>query len=212
MHFEPGSLPFGVSPAILIDCANQLAHRSFFSFDDFCRALGATRSEGAAILSAAIDGGLVESNARATDQYVGSQLFRQVSLARIGEGLHREEAERLLKRVLDVAKSINANPTKYDCTVLCVVAFGSFLSDKPILGDLDLGVAIEEIRRPVERRSYKDIRKMLAAASPTSKAMSALRLRKPKVISVHKLSEVLGLGTPYKVVFGKLPETGNSSH
>ena len=67
MHFEPGSLPFGVSPAILIDCAKQLAHEDSFSSDGFCRALGATRSEGKVILSAAIAGGLVEPNAQATD-------------------------------------------------------------------------------------------------------------------------------------------------
>lgn len=211
MHFEPNSLPFGVAPAILIDCAKQLAHEDSFSFDGFCRALGATRAEGKAILSAVINGGLVTAEAQKPDQYAATQLFRQVSLARIGEGLPRAEAERLLERVLDIAKSINANPAKHECTVLCVVVFGSFLGSKSMLGDLDLGVAIEEIRRPGERRSYADIRKMMAAASPTDKAMSALRMRKPKLISVHKLSEVLELGTRYKVVFGGLPQFGQPS-
>ena len=212
MHFEPNSLPFGVVPTILIDCAKQLAHKDSFSFDGFCRALGATRSEGKTILAAVIAGGLVAPNEQDADQYEGTQLFRQVSLARIGEGLPRAEAERLLERVLDVARSINANPAQHECTVLCIVVFGSFLGDKPLLGDLDLGVAIEEIRQSGERPGYADIRKLLAAASPTSKAMSALRMRKPKLISVHKLSEVLELRTPYRVVFGELPKNSPSFH
>jgi hypothetical protein len=43
--------------------------------------------------------------------------------------------------------------------------------------------------------------------SPTGRVFSELRLRKPNVVSIHQLGEVLELGTPYKVVFGLLPVT-----
>ena len=76
--------------------------------------------------------------------------------------------------------------------------FGSYLSEKLVLGDLDIGVAFSW--KPVQSSPVGDWKSVLSA-SP----ISSLGLRKPNKIRIHELTEVLELKTPFQVVYGELP-------
>jgi hypothetical protein len=209
MRLEPGNLVFGTAPAILLDCARQLHDRnSPFSFEDFCEALGAPGSEATPVLQQLIDAEIIEIGDSPDAPYVATEKLGQLALARISRGLSRIEAEVLLARVIEKARGINDDAQRYLCEIVCLVVFGSFLGDKTLLGDLDIGVHVGPARLPeADRKNALMLWLRNGRQPPEAKSMSALRLRKPNLISLHSLEEVLSLGTPYRVVFGSIPET-----
>jgi hypothetical protein len=80
---------------------------------------------------------------------------------------------------------------------LRLAVFGSYLSDKEVLGDLDVAAAVQEIRAAHARKMAF----LRGRVSATQRTYAALRLRKPKQISVHEFSELEVLKTPYRIVF-----------
>lgn len=213
MHLVPNELVYGVAPEILLDCARQLHLRAGrpFSLDEFCEALGAPVQESLPVLNAMVTKGLLQVDSERVDWFFATTLLGQLALANVSEGLPRVEATKLLERVIARAIKINAEPEQHMCQVECLVVFGSYLGDKEVLGDLDIGAELRELRTAGGRASIDEVRRfMRGAALPTTKAMSALRLQKPKQISIHRLEEVRRLGTPFRVVFGELPERSDS--
>jgi hypothetical protein len=206
MRFDPGSLPFGVAPAIIKDCAKQLKDRDEpFTFDDFCMALGASRREARPVVEELVRQRFLET----TDdglEYSPTALFRQLALASVGAGLPRRDADALVRRIIEKAAQINGDPVKYPHRVTCVGVFGSYLTEKPLLGDLDIAVEVAPVpgafRPSGERITMRDIERAAGSARTT---IAALRLRKPRLISIHTFEEVRLLGTPYRVVFGEAP-------
>lgn len=206
MLLIPNELLFGVAPVILVDCARQLHARDDreFSLAYFCEALGAPADEASIVLKEMVAAGFFTANESSADCYVPTAKLGRLALANISQGISRADAETLLRKVIDKANLMNSDPQKYGCRVTCLVVFGSYLTDKAVLGDLDIGVEIQEIRGS-EQSVRTNIRKLLMGGStPQSRAVAALRLRKPKQISVHQLEEVLRLETPYRVVFGAI--------
>lgn len=211
MHLRPNELVFGgVAPEIILDWAQQLRDGERpISLDAFSRALGAPLDEAAPVLEEMVRAGILEQRGDGT--FDRTVKFTQLAAASISEGLPRSQAENLLQRVVARAQQINERPpADFTCRVDCIVVFGSYLTGKAILGDLDLGVGTRELRQG-PRKSPVNIMRLLSLQSPTGRVFSELRLRKPKLISIHSLQEVLEMNTPFKVVFGQLPEsTGNS--
>lgn len=206
MHLNPNKLMYGVAPAILIDCADQL-HRMdcSFTFDDFCQALGAPRAEAKPVLDQMVADGFMRLDEFAPDTYAPLPKLSQLALGNVSEGISRAEAERLLAAVIKKAEEINANPERHNCAVDCIVVFGSYLSKKEVLGDLDIGVDVRQLVKQ-KRQPGQSMRDYLfGAGSPTRQVFASLRLRKPKKISLHELEEVASLKTPFQVVFGELP-------
>lgn len=214
MLLIPNELLFGVAPEILVDCARQLHARNGqdFSLGYFCETLGAPLGEASIVLDEMVVAGFFAVDKSSADCYVPTTKLAQLALANISNGVSRAEAEELLQRVIDRADLINSDLQKSECRVTCIVVFGSYLTDKAILGDLDIGVEIQEIRRSDQSAPINIRKLMMGGATPWSRAVAALRLRKPKKISVHQLDEVLGLGTPYRVVFGAISEEHNEKH
>jgi hypothetical protein len=204
---HPNELVFGlVAPAIMVDCARQLHRKGrAFGFEDFCEALGAPAHECQPVLDRLVTEGFLEVSQAADPRFVSTNKFRQLALAPIGEGITRQDATRLLDSVIRKARLLNAEPGTPKYLVTCIVVFGSYLGDKPVIGDLDLGVHIE--RPSLTAGEVAELVSMLRMGRPTPdiKAMRALQLRKPTKISVQDLSGVLSLGTPYRVVFGEIP-------
>ena len=95
--------------------------------------------------------------------------------------LARAEAERLLRSIVAKAQHINAHPEEFPFAVVSISVFGSFLTDKPVLGDLDVAIEVTRVRQPEYGGHYaRDVHW-------AEKTGRALRLRRPKVISVHWL-------------------------
>lgn len=204
MHIPSGELLFGVHPSILVDCAKQLTEREIpFSEEDFCMAIGAPFREAGPVLLELERAGFVMRSERA-GLFTGTSKLNQLALASVGKGLTRMEADQLLAKVIQAAKKVNAEPTIYPYGVSCIAVFGSYLSDKAILGDLDVGVALGPDRNPYPR-STRWQEAVRFDVSNQNKTFAALRLRKPKLISIHDLKEVESLGTPFKIVFGVGP-------
>ncbi len=202
MRFEIGSLPFGVSPSILKDCAQQLRRNdAAFTFDEFCEALGAPRKEAAPVLTQLVEQGFVVLDSDGLG-HLPTPKFQQLALAAVGPGIDRKVAENLLARIISKAEQINAAPDEFPCGVVAIGVFGSFLTDKAVLGDLDIAVDVAEPQVPRgqdrPRISMKAIEQFQSA---TRKTLAALRMRKPSLISIHTFEEVKHLGTPYKVVY-----------
>jgi hypothetical protein len=212
MHLLPEQLKFGVAPALLIDCARQLHERDYddekhaFGIEGFSKALGAPVSESGPVLQAMLAAGFFEPLDGDPSRYICTKQLGQLALAKISSGISRSEADVLLARVVEKAAWVNARPEAYENRIDCVVVFGSWLSEKPHLGDLDIGVALSELRDRSRQREgegfYEWLQRGTAAKNRT---LRALRLRQPRKISVHGLDEVVRLGTPFKVVFGTLP-------
>lgn len=207
MRFEFGSLPFGVTPAILKDCAQQLRRQdAAFTFDEFCKALGAPRKEAAPVLAQLVEQGFLVLDVGGLG-HLPTPKFQQLSLATVGPGIGRQEAENLLARIISKAEQINAAPDEFPCGVIAIGVFGSFLTDKAVLGDIDIAVDVAEPRVPRDQGSLSNANRAIEQSqSATRKTLAALRLRKPNLISIHTFEEVKHLGTPYKVVY-KRPAT-----
>jgi len=204
MNLLPDQLYFGVHPSILIACADRLAAREEFDLDAFAAAIGAPSWEAEPVLHEMKAAGFV--SLVASGNYLPEMKFKQLANSRVTLGIPRSEADKLVERVLAKAREINAKPYEFVCSVACIVVFGSYLGDKPVLGDIDLGVHIvERNRSPKDKQEFIRLLKSGKLFSPLNKTYAALRLRQPQKISIHDLQEVIELETPYKIIFGALP-------
>ena len=107
----------------------------------------------------------------------------------------------MLGRIVQAGMKVNGAPDKFAMAVRRIAVFGSYLGDKPILGDLDIAVELSRTSSVRIEPGEGVLAALARQSSAESKIYSALRLRKPKVISIHTFAEVEHLGTPYKIVF-----------
>ena len=207
MKLDPDKLMFGVAPSILIDCAVQLHERERdFDLDDFCQALGAPVEEARPVLQKLVHAGFARPDKSDACCFHPTKKWGQLALANVSRGLARADAEALLERIIAKACVINSSGDGRFRKISCVVVFGSFLRKVPVLGDLDIGVALD----PKDKRRLEPAGLSLAewfrkSSASDRRTRSALRLRKPQYISIHKFDEVIELKTPYRVIFGKEP-------
>jgi hypothetical protein len=207
MRLLPGKLRFGVAPSILVDCAVQIHDReSDFDLDDFCQALGASIEEAHPVLAKLVRAGFARPDKSDARRFHPTKKWAQLALANISRGLVRADANVLLEKIVAKAIAINSNDDGRFCKIGCVVVFGSYLSEAPILGDLDIGVALDPTgEEQLDRDGLSLAEWFRKGSSLDRRSYSALRLRKPQYISIHKFNEVLRLKTPYRVIFGKEP-------
>ena len=100
-------------------------------------------------------------------------------------------ASQLLEKVIASASVVNGDPKRYPCAVRTLVVFGSYLTDAVMLGDLDIGAEFVLVR-PLqdlmqERPEWRGIHW-------EDRTVRALRVRKPNLVSIHRLEEVRRLG------------------
>lgn len=207
MKLDPDELMFGVAPSILIDCAAQLHEReSDFDLDDFCQALGAPVEEARPVLEKLVHAGFAKPDRADACRFHPAKKWGQLALANVSRGLARADAEALLEKIIAKACAINSSEDDRFRKISCMVVFGSFLRKVSVLGDLDIGVALD----PTDKRRLDPTGLSLAewfrkSSASDRRTRSALRLRKPQYISIHQFDEVIELKTPYRVIFGSEP-------
>lgn len=207
MKLLPGKLMFGVAPSILIDCAVQIHDRKRgFDLDDFCEARGAPVEEARPVLAKLVHAGFAKPDKSGVEHFHPTKKWGRLALAKVSRGLLRADADDLLKKIIAKAQAINSSDDGRFQKIGCVVVFGSYLRKASVLGDLDIGVALdpkdEKLLDPEGMSLTEWFRK---GGAPERRTYSALHLRKSQCISVHKFDEVIRLKTPYRVVFGKEP-------
>lgn len=208
MKLDPDKLVFGVAPSILIDCAVQIHDRERdFDLDDFCEALGAPAEEARPVLAKLVHAGFAKPDKSDACRFHPTKKWGQLALASVSRGLTRAEAEDLLKKIVAKAGAINSNDDGQFRQITCVVVFGSYLRKAPVLGDLDIGVALDpRSGRRLAPGGMGVADWLRKSSAPDRRTYSALRLRKPQYISIHRYDEVIDLKTRYRVIFGKEPE------
>lgn len=201
MRFEPHSLVFGiVEPSILINCAQTLRMYDAFEISDFCAALGAPIDEAMPVFNEMLKMNAIafnDGNQHASGTYMPGTTLGQIALASISTGLKRTDADNLLMRVLNRAREVNEKTENYGRQITKIAVFGSYLTNKALLGDLDLAIELQELSEPdYKKGNWIDIERQKDKV-----VFSYLRLRKPEYISTHTFDELVRLNTPYRLVF-----------
>jgi len=89
---------------------------------------------------------------------------RQFGIANASKPLSRQKATQLLNELIERAKSINENG-ELIYFVESIKVFGSYLSDKEALGDLDVGVKLTRTYKPGDSIKHNQKRIALAKAN-----------------------------------------------
>ena len=140
-------------------------------------------------------------------RYLVTPLGMQLSNAKFISRISREKAEALLQSFLVRVISINERD-ELTHKVTGVRVFGSYLTDKADLGDIDLAVAIKarresHVKESVERanQSVRAVRSFLDRITFGRSEVRKLLKGGSRYLSIHEFDEVDELGIPYKVLF-----------
>ncbi|MEQ8567257.1 MAG: hypothetical protein RMA76_20245 [Deltaproteobacteria bacterium] len=137
-----------------------------------------------------------------------TKLGNRLAASRLSKRLMRSTAERLLAEFLERLHAMNAND-EFAYRVDKLVVFGSYLTDSPTLGDIDLGFDLEPRRADKdEHKAFCNARSMAAQEAgrhfpafldwlewPRVEVCRALRASR-RHLSFHRLAEVKRLGCP----------------
>lgn len=116
---------------------------SFWSAESLAARLGVENSEGCALAARLLDEGYVEVKQvhEGVTYFVATLKGGALALASAAKPITRATAERLVAHVICTAGMINGNAS-YLYRVSKLSAFGSYLTDSPTLGDVDLVVEL----------------------------------------------------------------------
>jgi len=144
---------------------------------------------------------------------IATELGRKFGIARAEPSLSRDKADLLLKELLERVEEVNRN-SDYAFRVQSVKVFGSYLSDKMVLGDLDVSIKLEKRYEGEAMERKEEERISLAFASgrsfpnyveeifwPNREVMLKLKTKK-KGLSIHdEASDKVTMLTEYKTVY-----------
>lgn len=191
------SLAYGViAPALLRDLALNLLAIESADVADIQFVLGASVEEAATVWEGLrTDGYIVLENDR---WVIEATKTRALANARIGKAFPRAKAEGLLTMLVANAKAINALPptTRDTYWITKIAVFGSYLSDKPLLADLDVAFDVET--RPGQRDWM--VNALMQGLDPFSKTRGLLR-PKSQYISLTPFGQLEALNCPYRTLY-----------
>jgi predicted nucleotidyltransferase len=157
-----------------------------------------------------IDAGYIEKDPNETvtgKWYVVSALGRQLCNAKFIRRITRPEAEKLVAGLLERIKLVNERD-ELTHRITEVRVFGSYLSDKADLGDIDLAVQFTP-RRPTHveeaklraAQSGKTMGNFLQIITYGRHEIRQILKNRSPYLSFHEHSEPEELGVPYQVLF-----------
>lgn len=196
MNLVPATLVYGVSPEYLKACASALSRRhglvgqadaTTFDLSEFSRELGASIKECKPVLAALVKDAYCT---RTKKGYLCAVKFSRLGSAKIGPGLARPAAIVLLDLVIKQAKAINRAPDKYGVKVVKLAVFGSYLSKKEHLGDLDIGFELATTTPGVFWKTF---------VTNSHRAMRSLQVKQKNLVSLHEMCELESLNTPFRL-------------
>lgn len=139
--------------------------------------------------------------------YIASALGIQLRNAKFVRRITRHEAEKLVSELLNRVAQVNERD-ELTHRVTEVRVFGSYVTDKPDLGDVDLAVKytprrpthVEEAKRRAAQSGKTMSNFLQIITYGTQEIRQILKSRNP-YLSIHEHSEPDTLGVPYKVLF-----------
>jgi predicted nucleotidyltransferase len=124
--------------------------------------------------------------------------------------ISRAKADQLVAELLQRAAEINRRGELTEC-VASIYVFGSYLTDSDSLGDIDITIELERRHDDWEHHEAVNEARIKASGRDNLSFIDRLgfgehevqRLLKGRVrhLSVHSLSEVKRIGTPYRQIF-----------
>jgi predicted nucleotidyltransferase len=171
---------------------------------------GCDQARGEQIEKTLIDAGYLEDDPNETKPgkwYIVSALGRQLCNAKFVRRISRPEAETLVAGLLERVKLVNERD-ELTHRVTEVRVFGSYLSDKADLGDVDLAVQytprrlthIEEAKQRAAQSGKSMSNFLQIITYGTQEIRQILKNRSP-YLSLHEHGEPEQLGVAYRVLF-----------
>lgn len=131
--------------------------------------------------------------------------------------VRRARADMLIGQIIAEAERLNADPTMMH-SVARLSVFGSYLTDKPVLGDLDIAVLLNARWDSNVKGQWEAMRTTFLAAHPPAPSrsdyMSKLlwpqlyifrRLRVGRGMSIHDEEEIKLCGFEMRTIFEAVP-------
>jgi predicted nucleotidyltransferase len=164
MKSDAFTIPKGQSLRKVRDFLREHEHHNSFSNADVARYFGAD------ITNNLVAHGLIEAVAR-QGRFEASSLGSRLINLRLLPRIDRAKAERMLAALLERVREVNAR-TELLYRVKRVHVFGSFITDAPDLGDIDLALELERKQAEIEHAGGKWIAALLARAEASGKRFS----------------------------------------
>ena len=198
MRIEP-SQEFAGVPAIKIRKLLRKVGTAGLIGPEFVSAVLEVSAEQAAAVIAVLERDeFIERDERGPAWWSTTVKGNAMALATAAKPLRRRSAEEILRRFLERVESVRRDPT-YLYAVERVVLFGSLAADKPIVNDIDLGIALR--RKEGDEERFKAEAKKLRRASgrrfscyedwlcwPSTHVMRFLKSRS-RATSLHPLDD-----------------------
>ncbi len=131
---------YGGVPSLAIRDFLRKNRDSAFSTDLVQEGLGVSEKKSQAVLNALISDGYLTTGEYGLEMTIGGNAFANASA---GPLIRREVAEEVLAGLLDRAKHVNSSRGEFLYVVENVILFGSMLSDKPRVSDVDVVVELK---------------------------------------------------------------------
>lgn len=210
MHVDIGATISGVKPSLL----KLLLRKENFTTPEAMKILSIPEPLASRTLARLAEDGWIsfEGTKNFVDHWRRSDSSLRFIATKLIKRTPREQAWRILDRVIAAIRRLNADPT-YSQRVTTLTLFGSLLSDTgPDVGDVDLIVTFAE--RPLPREDLKNLTKAELQHAPhfvrssffQSLTWPSHRLHREirkvsRILSLHPESDLKATGAAHKVIY-----------
>jgi hypothetical protein len=194
-----------VAPTLIRALAKGLLRIQLAEVEDVCLLLGVSRTECLPVWEGLVqDGWIVQKGG----QWRPAERIRDLANARIGAALPRAKADMLLATIVNNACRMNQLPATQEDVfwVTKLAVFGSYLSEKEQLGDLDIAWSTA----PRAGTEAWFAHRLATGKDPMAKTRGMLCPRSPYV-KLAGFAEMLALACPYRLVYEFAPSVRRSS-
>jgi hypothetical protein len=195
---------FGLEPMVLRHAAGRVLlrvhglppERARVSAQRLREDFGLDPTEGDALVSALVDGGLLERHAERSGEYRITERFVEFASARIVSPLPRVRAKALIGEACHLAEQINAEWLRNPLEIEAIMVSGDYMSRQHELSELTLWVLVRP-RARVRVPRWAQLPSKTEGASAIRHAMRKLS----SFVVAHLVTETTSLPRPFSVAF-----------
>jgi predicted nucleotidyltransferase len=142
MHIDPKSKIAGI-PALTIKTLLQELSNKPWTIADMTEILWTSNKRARKLLNQLHALGYIQPNSAYDDSWEVTVTGRDFALASTAKPINRSTADRLIKEIIGRAHIVNTDD-KYLFRITKIHVFGSYLSQKPKIGDINLVISLEQ--------------------------------------------------------------------